>query len=143
MYIEQCWFYCTSLFSVGRLQDLVCTGSRSSNTICVQDEVQCTCKSDSLAIHWDITPINESCINNSELCNLGSDRSCVFGFNRLNTDPKNCSGFNATYSNTNNTSNSTLSFMMKESDDLFIECIGVNDSGPNDTIKDPGMWLCA
>ena len=85
--------------------------------------------------------INE---NNSELCGLNSDdRSCVFGFHGQDTDPKNCSGFNATYNNTSNTSNSTLSFMMKESDELFIECIDAHDSAANDTIKDPGMWLCA
>ena len=127
------------MFSVGRLQDLVCTGSTSSNTICVQDEVQCTCKLDSRIRLWDITPINESC---KEPCPLISDKhSCVFGFYE-DTGPKNCSGFNATYDNTNNTSNSTLSFMMKESDELFIECID-HDSAANNTIKDPGMWLCA
>ena len=126
------------------MQDLVCTGSTSSNTICVQDDVQCTCNVDSLILLWDITPINESCKNNNKLCVLSSDnRSCVFGFHGQDTDPKTCSGFNATYNNTNNTSNSTLSFMNEESDELFIECIDVNDSVANNTIKDPGMWLCA
>ena len=126
------------------MQDLVCTGSRSSNTICVQDEVQCTCKLDSRILLWDITPINESCKNNSDLCDLSSDdRSCVFSFRIHDTDPKNCSGFNATYDNTSNTSNSTLSFVVKESDELFIKCIDGHDSAANDTIKDPGMWLCA
>ena len=126
------------------MQDLVCTGSTSSNTICVQDEVQCTCKVDLQILLWDITPINESCKNNSGLCHLSSDdRSCVFSFRFDDTDPKKCSGFNATYNNTSNTSNSTLSFMMKESDELFIECTDGNNSTAKDTIKDPGMWLCA
>ena len=120
------------------MQDLVCTGSRSSNTICVQDEVQCTCKLDSRILSWDITPINESC---KETCPL--IYSCVFVFSTHDTDPKNCSGFNATYDNTSNTSNSTLSFMVKESDELFIECIDANGGAANDIIKDPGMWLCA
>ena len=122
------------------MQDLVCTGSTSSNTICVQDEVQCTCKVDLQILLWDITPINEPC---KELCPLISIHSCVFGFHGQDTDPKTCSGFNATYNNTSNTSNSTLSFMVKESDELFIECIDAHDSAANDTIKDPGMWLCA
>ena len=122
------------------MQDLVCTGSRSSNTTCVQDEVQCTCKVDKLILLWDITPINDPC---KELCPLSSNRSCVLGFHGEDTDPQNCSGFNATYDNTNNTSNSTLSFMMKESDELFIEGIDANGCATNDTIKDPGMWLCA
>ena len=122
------------------MQDLVCTSPRSSNTICVQDEVQCTCKVDLQILLWDITPINESC---KEPCPLVSIHSCVFGFHGQDSDPKTCSGFNATYNNTSNTSNSTLSFMMKESDELFIECIDGHDSAANDTIKDPGMWLCA
>ena len=127
------------------MQDLVCTGSRSSNTTCVQDEVQCTCKVDKLILLWDITPIDESCKNKKDLCHLSSDeRSCVFSFHIHDTkNTKNCSGFNATYDNTSNTSNSTLSFMMKESDELFIECMDGNNSTAKDTIKDPGMWLCA
>ena len=116
---------CSTVLCIGAVvEDFNCNGA--CNGTCVENLVQCYCKTSTPALTWDITTFNGTSIQQLDF--IQSDNYAV----------KEGQGFQATYHNLLKSSN--LTFTVNETADLHIKCIngGVQSSYQNCTVRDPG-----